>query len=275
MADIRIVLPPVWPGIFNRIGELFFAAARSLALKVEMVEAKVSLDVGLNIIIGWSVFEPFIPSEAKYVLYQLEPLHHSPWSERLIKSQHLFERALAIWDYSQINLPLLKIYPSHWVPLRYHPALYRERTAKAPQWDVLFSGNMTPRRHKLLQELSRHCCVSAEPRWGEDFEQALMHTKILLNIHQVDAPTPLEQPRISFALNNNCFVLSENAADQPYAKLSSASYAQLTERTLNYLHNPEERKRQGRMVCAEFAKEPTMTETLAEALNTVGIQTNS
>jgi hypothetical protein len=272
--DIRIVIPPVWTGVFHTIGELFLSAFRSLDYESEMVEAELDAKARLNIIIGWNVFEPHIPKNTPYVICQYEQLRLDILQERFKSKEWLFKGALAVWEYSETNLPFLSGYPAYWLPLRYHSAIELQQEKSRPQWDVLIIGNMTPRRQKILRELSMHCCVYAEGHWKEGFETTLKRTKILLNIHQLDIPTPLEQARVSFALNNGCFVLTEDSIDSPYGSLPSASYDELVEVALHCLHYPAEREKARIKACNEFQNGPDMTETVAEAMSKLGLPFN-
>lgn len=54
---VRLVLPPVWSGVF-RHAEQPFGALRELGLTVEVAELAASSGAALNIVLGWSVFEP-------------------------------------------------------------------------------------------------------------------------------------------------------------------------------------------------------------------------
>jgi hypothetical protein len=128
------------------------------------------------------------------------------------------------------------------VPLGYHPRLREvELRTKYHEFDVLFVGFITPRRQYLLEQLANRCSLSTQSRWGTDFGRALANSKILINIHQYDTPTPLEQPRVSYALNQGSFVLTEASADEPYPGLPAVAFDELVDRVLYYLYHPVDR----------------------------------
>jgi hypothetical protein len=106
----------------------------------------------------------------------------------------------------------------------------------------LFTGFLSPRRRSLLERLSERCLISALPRWGADLRAGLANAKLVLNVHQYDALTPLEQPRINYALHQGCFVLSEGSSDAPYPWLPTAPYDELVEMAVYYLYHPAERR---------------------------------
>lgn len=135
-------------------------------------------------------------------------------------------------------------------------------------FNVLFVGFLTERRQKILEEFNKHCCVSVQPRWGNDFSKALGRSKILLNIHQYDIPTPLEQLRISYAINNNCFVLSKKSLDSPYRDLEISTYDNLSAQILYFLHNSKLRNEVNRQVFDSF-KELCMKDLIVKHIKIV------
>ncbi len=262
-------MPPVWPGVFGRIGA---ALAESLRVLRFHVEVEASAQARLNIVLGWSVFVPRIPNGASYVVLQHEPLRHEPWPDRFGLSADLFAGALKRWDYSEDNLGLSSRGAERWFPLRRSPIARAEGTVASPSWDVLFAGVLTPRRDELVRELSQHCCVSARLRWGSDLDETLPRTKIVLNVHGGDPATPLEQPRVWQALERGCFVLSEESIDEPYAALTTAPYERLPEVALELLHDSARRERLRVKALEAFRRGPSMVETLADALAELSIE---
>jgi hypothetical protein len=260
------VVPPVWTHVFLSTARLLQNAFADLGIAATVVEYEGELSDAFNVVLGWSLFDAPFPEGSSYVIYQLEPLRLPLWRERLAEKRYLFERASAIWDYSELNLGAACGPPAQWVPLGYHPRL-REvpPITDIPQHDVLFIGFGSPRRRALLERLGTRCHVSVQPRWGQDLLAALSSTKVLLNIHQYDEPTPLEQPRIAYALNQGSFVLSESSADSPYPGLATAPYSELIERALHYLQHPSQRRRERHAMCASFAS-TSMTDTIRRAL---------
>jgi hypothetical protein len=85
----------------------------------------------------------------------------------------------------------------------------------------------------------------------------------------------LEQVRVSYLLNNGCFVLSEDAPHNPYEGcMVTVPYGELVDRCLHYLRHPEERERVAREGQARFARRP-MVEYLRPVLEAVQRQVSS
>jgi hypothetical protein len=65
----------------------------------------------------------------------------------------------------------------------------------------------------------------------------IARSKIILNLHQFDT-TQLEQVRISYLLNNRCFVISESAEDNPYQDgVIFSDYDKIVDCCLSYLRS--------------------------------------
>jgi hypothetical protein len=267
ISTLGIVVPPVWTHVFFSTARLLQHALEDLGTSARVVEYDGQLDDDFHIVLGWSLFDAPFPAGSRYAIYQLEPLGLPLWRDRLSEKRFLFEQASAVWDYSELNIGAAGGPPAQWVPLGYHP---RQRqippSSDIPQHDVLFVGFGSPRRRLLLERLSTCCLVSAQPRWGQELLAAMATTKIVLNVHQYDEPTPLEQPRVADALNQGLFVLSESSADNPYPELATAAYSELIERALYYLRHPAERRKEQHAMCSAFAS-TSMTDTLRRALD--------
>lgn len=268
--SVGIVVPPVWTQVFMSLAQLLKYALDDLGFCAEIVEYEGNLHQDWHIILGWSLYEKPFPEGCRYVLYQLEPLRLPFWQERIKAKEFLFEAAEAIWDYSELNLPILQGLSVHLVALGYHPKLQEVKLkTRFQEFDVLFVGFMSPRRHFLLERLANRCSLSMQPRWGSDFRETLANTKILINIHQYDDPTPLEQPRVAYALNQGSFVLTETPADAPYPWLPSAPYDQLVERALYYLYHPLELRDVQRESFSQFSS-VLMAQNICRAVQLMG-----
>lgn len=263
---VRIVLPPVWAGVFQHAERLLRSALEEWGLDVEVAELAASRDASLNVLLGWGLFEPQIPSGARYVVHQCEPLSVDPWPERLAQRRSLLDGASEIWDYAQVNLPLHHGDHARWMPLRYQAALLRPPPIARPIWDVLFIGHLSPRRRQLLERLAHRCSVTALVRWDHELERAIAGSKVVLNVHRTDAPTPLEQPRVSHALHGQAFVLTEATADEPYAELAAADASELEEAAMHFLFDPDEREARRLAAFEAFRSGPSMADALGESL---------
>lgn len=241
--DVDIILPPVWTGVYFNTARLLKYSIEDLGLKASICVVGEMRGGELSIILGWHLIPDKINFEKPYIIYQLEPLVLPLWKGKIKQKIKLFKNAKVIWDYSVANKESLNQlgFQPEIVPLGYHPKLDEIAPSAYPDYDVLFVGYMSERRKKIISELQQYCCISIQPRWGKDFLDALGRSKMLLNIHQYDVPTPLEQPRISYALNNDVFVISEKCIDSPYEGLVTCNVNNIKDVVLDYLHNPMKR----------------------------------
>lgn len=242
-SSYTVFLPPVWSGVYVNAARLLKYTLEEMGAIVNIADAGMPEEGAVSIVLGWDLIPESTVFYKPYILYQLEPLDFSIWQNKLLQKAILFRNAMAIWDYSELNVEHLKRngFSTQVVPFGYHARMEEVVPCRYPDYDVLFVGFITERRKKILDELQRHCCISVQPRWGKDFLEVLGRSKIILNIHQYDFSTPLEQPRISYALNNAAFVISETAGDNPYPQLLSCHYSDLVSMVLHYLRNPMER----------------------------------
>jgi len=256
MKRWHIILPSVWSGVYYNTARLLKYSLEDIGKEASIIEAGEIQDGDLSILLGWNLVPDEMVLKQPYIIYQLEPLGLPLWQDKLIHKIKLFQRAEKIWDYSESNTRYLNELglKTEVVPLGYHNKLEEVTFSEFPDYDVLFVGFLTDRRKKIIDELQKHCCVSIQQRWGKDFSEALGRSKILLNIHQYDVPTPLEQPRISYALNNHSFVVCESSVDSPYRNLITCSYNDITRTTLYFLHNQKERKEKNDILFQSFSE---------------------
>jgi hypothetical protein len=243
LNKIDILLPPAWSGVYLNTARLLKYSLEDNGMEATIIVAGEIQNTRLSIVLGWNLIPNEVILKKPYVIYQLEPLVLPVWQDKLKQKKYLFENALAIWDYSEVNIKLLHGmgFLADKAPLGYHPKLEEVSVAEFQDYDVLFVGFLTERRKKIIEELQQHCCVSVQPRWGIDFLDALGRSKILLNLHQYEVPTPIEQPRISYALNNHAHVISENSTDNPYKNLITCDYENIITTVLKFLYHPVER----------------------------------
>lgn len=271
-GPIEIVLPPVWSAVYLNTARLLKYSLEEMGDEVFIVEAGEQQSGRLSIVLGWNLIPDDVHLKQPYIIYQLEPMDLPLWQEKLRQKITLFHHAEMIWDYSILNAQHFKVIGlnTRVLPLGYHPGLNVVSHSEFPDYDVLFVGFLTERRKKVIDELQKYCCVSVQPRWGNDFTEAIGRSKIMLNIHQYDMPTPLEQPRISYALNNQAFVLSETSADNPYKCLVSCSYEKLVATTIYFLKNRKERIKKSNLLFrsfSEFKMTSSLNGLMAELLN--------
>lgn len=267
---VNIVIPAVWTGIYLNTARLLRFSLEDLGKDASIKEAGQVLDGDWYIVVGWNLIPESISFKQPYILYQLEPLILPLWQKKLQEKKQLFRRARDIWDYSPANQEYLEImgYSSRTVVMGYHPKLFNTRSSEYADYDVLFTGFLTERRKQILEVLQKHCLVSVQPRWGRDYLDALGRSKLVLNLHQYDSTTPLEQPRISYALNNKAMIISETSLDSPYEKLISCDYNQIVETVMEYLHRPDKRNKI-KDHCFEKFSSLSMESVLAGALEPI------
>ena len=266
-AGTSILLPPVWAQVFLPVARLVCCGLQGLGVPTKIVEYTEDVDTPWTIVVGWHVFRspPLLPGD--YVIYQLEPLVQPLWQARLQEKRQLFDQAATIWDYSPMNLPAFGRHDVVCVPLGYEPSM-REVTLQPgpPDHDVLFYGFLSPRRRLVLERLINLCSVSTEPRWGTHLAPALARARIVLNIHQYDGPTPLEQARTSYVMNQHVLLVTEYSEDLLFPEIVAAPFDELTETVLQLLHDPTERRRRHRAALEAYMS-VTMADRLQAALN--------
>jgi hypothetical protein len=156
----------------------------------------------------------------RVILYQLEQLSdREGWFTP--DREALLHAALAVWDYSPENLDFLRargISRAMHVPLGYHRRLerIRHRGDASKDIDVLFYGAVNKRRAAVMREIQER--LRAEwlfGVYGEERDQYIARSRIVLNLHFYQARI-LEQVRLTYLLNNRCFVVSEDAEQNPY-----------------------------------------------------------
>ena len=265
MKKINIIIPPTWSGVYINTARLLKYSLEDNGKEAIIIEAGEKQDGDLSILLGWNLVPDDVALKQPYIIYQLEPMGIPIWQDKLIQKLNLFQHAETIWDYSESNTRYLNELglKTEVVPIGYHKKLEEVSFSEFPDYDVLFVGFLTERRKRIIDELQKHCCISIQPRWGKDFSDALGRSKILLNIHQYDILTPLEQPRISYALNNGCFVLSEESTNNPYKSIITCNYDSLKKVALHYLHHIQLRNEIRNQVFDSF-KSLKMKDLIAE-----------
>lgn len=125
----------------------------------------------------------------------------------------LMKNSIQIWDYSNLNINFLNNLGFN--NIKYFPIGFHEKNQildnnKNKDIDVLFYGSLNDRRIKILEELKNKEVKLKVLTDSYDLErnQYIERSKIILNINWNER-TILAEHRISFLLNNKCFVVSE------------------------------------------------------------------
>jgi glycosyltransferase involved in cell wall biosynthesis len=135
---------------------------------------------------------------------------------KFIKAYNIKE----IWDYSKINVELLKKHSieAKYVPLQ-TPKWYSDKLQEFRnnqiRYDVGFCGCITPRREIILNKLSEKGIKvhEIEGIFGEKRDKEIAKCKILLNIHAQDDYTIFESARCDAWLSIGVPIISENSLD--------------------------------------------------------------
>ncbi|MBD3347177.1 MAG: hypothetical protein GF401_19150 [Chitinivibrionales bacterium] len=226
----------------------------------------------INIILGGHLLRAdAVIGKYTYIPYQLEQISAN---ERLLSDnvKTLLRHAHDIWDYSMENIVFLKsqgMRAKH-LPLGYHPALEQVPSCNTRDIDILFYGSVGERRKKILDSLTAKDTVSVKTLfgvYGKQRDEFVGRSKIILNVHHYNAKI-FEAVRISYLLNNRCFVVSEDTPVNPYPQIEipMVSYENLVDACLYYLSDEQEREQIADACYRQFKKNYSMDELLRNVI---------
>lgn len=222
-----------------------------------------------NIIVGYNLLS-FSESltQCRIIPWQLEHLEGTHWYDA--KSRQIFDHASDIWDFSTVNVDFLarEGYCARHLPPGYHPSLRLIRPALRRDIDVLFYGVVNERREPVLRQLGEVSNLKVVTGvFGEERDALIARSRIVLNLHYHESRI-LESVRISYLLNNDAFVISEDADDNPWpgVELVTAPYEDLVKTCRHYLAHEHEREERRRRVAAQFRARFPMTDLLRPVL---------
>ncbi len=230
-------------------------------------------DNAVNIILGYHLLgtTPF-PGNCRYIAYQLEQLSDDPGmfpAER----ERILRDAEEVWDYSRLNISFLSTKSIHarYVPIGYHPVLRRIRHSPECDIDVLFYGSVNERRRRVLEKLAADGIQvrTAYGVYGAQRDELISRAKLVLNIHHYETQI-FESVRVSYLLNNNCLVVSENSVEYPYTgvDLPTAPLDSLGQVCRRLLKNEAEAECARSATSADFARLYPMTRFLPRVVET-------
>jgi O-methyltransferase len=211
-----------------------------------------------------------------YIPFQMEQLV-LPMLNSVVKPDYLklLKNADFIWDYNQANINYLNslgINNALYLPLGFHEKMHILDFDKEKELDILFYGSLTRRRIDILNTLSKKGfkTKALSDVFGRERNSYIEKAKIIINIHHYKDAL-LEEHRLSFLLNNHCFVISESV-EQPFAEyyktgVSFCAYDELVETCEFYLKPEKEfsRKQIAEKGYNEFSKNK-MTENLKRVM---------
>lgn len=152
----------------------------------------------------------------KYYLYQLEQLDAGYMKNMNSHIKKLIQNAKHTFDYSEINLPH---YPAELrdkvsiLPPPVVPPIPTTNTSK--KYDVLFCGQLTSRREKILKEIraAGYVVLHATNVFGATLTKLIQEARIFLNIHNGESNT-LETCRLNEAvMSPDTHIISEKSRD--------------------------------------------------------------
>jgi hypothetical protein len=226
----------------------------------------------INVILGGHLLTPqFFSYEFPYIYFQLEQLsdHEGWYSEQML---NLLSNANDVWDYSKTNIEFLKTkgINAKLLPLGYHPALEIIPLHQQKNIDILFYGSLNQRRLDIINEINKNPdfkCQSVFGVYGAQLYNLIARSRLILNIHFYNKSI-FEAVRISFLLNNQCFVISETSPAYPYenVELPLITYDKIIDTCYLYLKQPEEIIYNGNLYYKQFKQFYPMEKLLAQVI---------
>jgi hypothetical protein len=190
-------------------------------LEIEYTTSKGELKKGWNNLIFSTYSTPQISNyvmDYSFIPFQMEQLALINSNEHLDSSRYrshfrLLKSAMEIWDYSSENIIYLNsagISNINHVPFGFHEKMDIINHNKSKPIDILFYGELNLKRTILLNKLKEKGfrVVALKFVYGKERNRYIENSKIILNISRF-SQTLLEEHRLSFLLNNRCFVISE------------------------------------------------------------------
>jgi hypothetical protein len=213
---------------------------------------------------------------ASSILYNFEPLNPPIFDSVGTFLVHYAPR-FPVWDYSSANVAFLRERGSSavHVPLGYAPVLSRIAPAPVQDIDVLFYGDVSPRRESILKALEATglSLTIASDVYGTERDALIARSKVVINIHTHDGIKALETPRIFYLLANGKAVVTERKADVEIEEdlrnaMVCAPYGRLVEACVELVRDPPLRAKlqEAGLRCMQRRSE---TEILRRALNGV------
>lgn len=159
----------------------------------------------------------------KIAIYNLEQFYDgSPWLNS--HSLYWLKNVDEVWDYNKENLKYLRT--KYGIIAKYHPikwvsSLKTLHNECNMTYDVLFYGDLTARRYKVLQKIIRNVknvkLLIAYGVTGDALDRLIEKSKIILNVHAFDSYMNQEIVRMFYPLINGKCILSEHSMNDSYA----------------------------------------------------------
>lgn len=258
--QIVLIQPPgyVHAMAFHETALLLQHALQGLGFEVDYQSNRLRNDA-TNIVLGYQILGDAsqIP-ECEFIIYQLEQLSdREGWFRPELLE--FFRRATSVWDYSTENIAFLAergIHHTQHLPLGFHERM-QVIPPREPDIDFLFYGCLNERRQKILDQLAKDYSVHVLfGCYGPERDAFIARSKVVLNIHFYEAQI-MEQPRLSYLLNNRRFVLSEDSPVNPYQGFfPTVPYAGFVEAARYWIEHPAEREKSAEIGYEAFRRQP-------------------
>lgn len=250
--------------------ELIGALAYGLNAKGHTVLTSVNAirNDATNIILGTHISpQSIIPQlPANSIIYNTEQVGSIWMNEDYLKALRRFR----VWDYSAYNMKLLEktygITNTTFAPIGYCPIL--EKIKHVPEEekdiDVFMYGSVNERRLKIVDALRARGLKTmlVYDAFGETRDNLIARSRIILNVHYYPTAV-METIRLSYLLNNKCFVVTESSRDWEYCEpyfftMVTSDYNWIVEDCLEYINAPKRRENVavcGHAIFKEFKQE--------------------
>ena len=178
----------------------------------------------------------FTPLPPEYIWFNTEQLTREDQLHAALRKAKL-PGCVDVWEYSLVNVQILA---KHGISAKHMPlktsAEYRCKLLSyiQPVYDVGFCGNLSVRRHAILNELSKTCTVCVITAWGDVRDRALAKCRIVLNIHFAEDYKVFESARCEPWLAIGVPVVSESSLDDD-PRATNVPYSELVSTCLHLL----------------------------------------
>jgi len=183
----------------------------ALGHEVIIAENAFSAD-GHNILFGAELLSPEQKLPANVVIFQLEQPTHPNF-----KYVQQLAQGRKIWEYNLSNMRQWRTdgYDVIHIPVGYTPNLTKIPKAATQDIDVFFSGWITDRRQKIVNDLRTKGMnvVAVNLTYGGARDQLISRAKVCLNMNH-DGRTHFNIQRVSFLMANSKCIVTEHSSDQ-------------------------------------------------------------
>jgi Glycosyl transferases group 1 len=147
---------------------------------------------------------------------------------------------------------------------------YIENTPK--DIDILFVGNLLPRRQGIIDELNKSFVVTTYAAFGQDMVKLINRAKIILNIHGTDLLDT--ETRVYETLACKGFLLTESLSrENPFQDdihlVEAKDISELKEKIAYYLDNNSARERMAEAGYQEVIRQHTFQERTKQLIQTI------